>query len=419
MVLQGAKRFLFDQKSVWQVMTPLANKVGAVNLGQGFPNFDTPDYVKKAASVAFSHEPLNQYSPVTGLPHLRESLTKYYSPAFKRSIDPLNEVVISQGATEGTFSIMQGIVDPGDEVIVLDPWYDMYVPSITMAGGVPVHIPLRSPDREPGSGSYSSSQWHLDLEELESAISSRTKVLFLNTPHNPVGKIFSREELVKIGEIAKKHDLIVLSDEVYDHLTFDRSHVSIASLPGMWERTLTVGSAGKVFSMTGWKIGWVLGPEHLIKYVERAHGRVTFCATTPLQEAIAVGFDEGIERNFFETQRLDLLSKRQKMVSAFEQLGLSCVIPEGTYFMLVETSSIQLPSSVEESISEKDNPRDWAIAKWLTTDIGVAAIPPSAFYSPQFAHLSRGYVRFAFCKTDATLDEAILRLQKLKKFINK
>ena len=241
--------------TVFAEFTALANQVGAINLGQGFPNFPAPDFVKEAAQQAIAAD-LNQYARSAGHPRLVQALAQVYGPLFHRELDPLTEIVVTVGATEGIFATLQALVEPGDEVILIEPFYDSYPAAVTMAGGRPVYVPLRGPAR-----AHSAAEWTLDRDELAAAFSPRTKLLILNTPLNPLGKVFSRAELTEIAELAQEHNITVLSDEVYEWMVYaPAQHVRIATLPGMWERTVTLGSAGKTFSVTGWKIGWAIAP---------------------------------------------------------------------------------------------------------------------------------------------------------------
>ncbi|RME51030.1 MAG: aminotransferase class I/II-fold pyridoxal phosphate-dependent enzyme [Caldilineae bacterium] len=385
--------------TVFAAFTALAIEHQAVNLGQGFPDFPAPDFVVEAARTALAAGH-NQYARSAGHPRLVKALSAVYSPLFGRELDPLREIVVTTGATEAIFAAIQALVDPGDEVILIEPFYDSYPASVIMAGGRPVYVPLRAP-----SGASSAQDWRLDIDELRGAVTSRTRLLVLNTPHNPVGKVFTREELEEIADVAQEHDLLVLSDEVYEWMTYDDvPHVRIATLPGMWERTVTVGSAGKTFSVTGWKIGWTIAPPNLSHAVLMAHQWIPFAVTTPLQEAVGAAFEQAEELGYFTELRTMYQAKRDKLAQALAAAGLTPVTPQGSYFILVDTAHLDAPTPTEE-------PRDVQICRWLTREIGVAAIPPSAFYSPEHKHLARDVARFCFCKTDQVLDAAAERLR--------
>ncbi len=388
--------------TVFAEFTALANATGAVNLGQGFPNFAAPDFVKAAAQQAIAAD-LNQYARSAGHPRLVQALAQVYSPLFGRTLDPMTEIVVTVGATEGIFAAVQALVDPGDEVILIEPFYDSYPAAVTMAGGVPVYVPLRAP-----AGSRRAADWTLDLAELTAAITPRTKLLILNTPSNPLGKVFSRAELSALAELVCRFNLTVLSDEVYEWMVYPPAeHVRIATLPGMWERTVTLGSAGKTFSVTGWKIGWALAPRTLAHAVLMAHQWIPFAVSTPMQEAIAVALEESEARAYFAWLSEMYQAKRDRLLAVLGEVGLPPMTPDGSYFIIVETSALAAPAAPGER-------RDIAVCRWLTKEIGVAAIPPSPFYSAPHQHLTDNLARFTFCKTDEMLDEAARRLQTIK-----
>jgi aspartate/methionine/tyrosine aminotransferase len=389
--------------TVFAEFTALANATGAVNLGQGFPNFSAPDFVKEAARAAIAGD-FNQYARSAGHPRLVQALAQVYGAHFGRALDPMTEIVVTVGATEGIFATVQALVDPGDEVILLEPFYDSYPAAVTMAGGVPVYTPLRAP-----SGSRRAADWTLDIDELVAAITPRTKLLILNTPSNPLGKVFSRAELAKLAEVVCRFNLTVLSDEVYEWMIYPPvEHVRIATLPGMWERTVTLGSAGKTFSVTGWKIGWAIAPRPLAAAILMAHQWIPFAVSTPLQEAVAVALEEAGPRGYFRWLSNMYLAKRDRLLSVLEEVGLAPMTPDGSYFIIVDTRALPVPVA-------PDVRRDVAVCHWLTQTIGVAAIPPSPFYSEAHQHLTDNLARFTFCKTDEMLAEAARRLQTIKR----
>lgn len=397
-----AKRVQGFGATVFAEFTALANEHRAVNLGQGFPNFPAPDFVKNAARDAIAAD-LNQYARGGGHPRLVKAVANVYGPLFGRELDPMTNALITVGATEGIFATIQALVDPGDEVILIEPFYDSYPATVIMAGGTPVYVPLRfSPD------AASADEWTLDMDELAAAFSPRTRLIILNTPHNPVGKVFTRDELTQIATLVQEHDALVLSDEVYEWMVYPEEgraveHVRMATLPGMWERTITLGSAGKTFSVTGWKVGWAIGPAALIRAVGLAHQWIPFAVATPLQEAIAIGLEQSEERGYFAELAAMYQAKRDKLLGGLEEVRLTPMRPDGSYFILVDTRGLDVP--VPNGMA-----RDIAVCRWLTTEVGVAAIPPSPFYSEGHKHLVENLARFTFCKTDEMLDEAVQRL---------
>ncbi|MFO7632569.1 MAG: aminotransferase class I/II-fold pyridoxal phosphate-dependent enzyme [Caldilinea sp.] len=388
--------------TIFAEFTALANATGAVNLGQGFPNFAAPDFVKEAAHAAIAAD-LNQYARSAGHPRLVQALAQTYGPLFGRTLDPMTEIVVTVGATEGIFAAVQALVNPGDEVILIEPFYDSYPAAVTMAGGVPVYVPLRAP-----AGSRHAADWTLEMGELAAAITSRTKLLILNTPSNPLGKVFSRGELAALAELVCAHNLTVLSDEVYEWMVYSPAeHARIATLPGMWERTVTLGSAGKTFSVTGWKIGWAMAPPRLAHAILMAHQWIPFAVSTPMQEAIAVALEEAAEQDYFDWLAKMYQGKRDRLLDVLDAAGLTPMAPDGSYFIIVDTASLDAPVKPGER-------RDIAVCRWLTQEIGVAAIPPSPFYSEPHQHLTDNLARFTFCKTDEMLDEAARRLRRIE-----
>ena len=390
--------------TVFAEFSALALQYNAVNLGQGFPNFPAPDFVKEAAQQAIADD-INQYARSAGHLRLVKALANVYSPLFGRELNPLTEIVTTVGATEGIFATIQALIEPGDEVILIEPFYDSYPASVIMAGGTPVYVPLR-----PAANATSSTEWVLDMDELAAAFSPRTRLLIVNTPQNPVGKIFSRAELLQIAALAQKHNIIVLSDEVYEWMVYPDpartvEHVRMATLPGMWERTITLGSAGKTFSVTGWKIGWAIAPAHLAHAVLMAHQWIPFAVSTPMQEAVAVALEIAPERDYFTWLSQMYQAKRDKLLGALNAVGLTPVRPDGSYFILVDTSRLDVP--VEPGVR-----RDVSLCRWFTRTVGVVPIPPSFFYSPQHQYLTDNLARFCFCKTDEMLDDAAQRMRQ-------
>ncbi len=407
-VFQPAQRVRGFGTTVFAEYTALAIEHNAVNLGQGFPNFPAPDFVKEAAQQAIGDD-LNQYARSAGQFRLVNALSKVYGPLFGRELDPQREIVITTGATEGIFATVQALVEAGDEVLLIEPFYDSYAPSVIMAGGTPVYVPLR-----PKANAQSSADWVLDMAELEAAVTERTRLLIINTPQNPLGKVFSRAELQQIANLVQKHDILVLSDEVYEWMTYSDgartdnqriAHTRIATLPGMWERTITLGSAGKTFSVTGWKIGWAITSAPLAHAILMAHQWIPFTVATPLQEAVATALEVSPERDYFNWLSNLYQGKRDFLLGVLREVGLSPLTPDGSYFILIDTSHLPVPL-------EAGQRRDRSVCRWFTREIGVAAIPPSPFYSPEHQSLTDNLARFCFCKTDEMLQEAAARLTK-------
>lgn len=384
----SAQRVATFGTTIFTEMNLLAQQHQALNLGQGKPDFDTLPEILDQLKHYLSTGQHNQYAPGPGTPSLRQAVATHAARFYGLSIDPANGVIVTAGATEGIFAAVLGLVDPGDEVIVIEPFYDSYVPNIVMANARPVYVPLHAPD------------WTFDPAELRAAFSPRTRALILNSPHNPTGRVFTHEELEMLAHLCIEHDVTVIADEVYEHLCFaPATHLPIATLPGMFERTVTVSSAGKLFSATGWKIGWVYGPPELVEGVARAHQFITFAVHHPTQEAIAYALN--LPDSYYTDFQALYTTKRQLMMDALDRSGMSCRTPEGTYFLLADYSAVF-----------QGNPLEFA--RYLTSEIGVACIPPTAFYSPDHAHLIQGYARFAFCKSDEMLAQVQQRLSKLQ-----
>lgn len=403
---------------VWSVFSPLAIKYNAVNLGQGFPNFPPAEFVKEEAVAALEDGSHNQYAHPRGNLQLRETLSKTFSPLFGRSLDPNHNILVTSGANMGIFSTLGAYINPGDECILMEPFFDQYDANITLVHGVPVYVPLT-----PKGKSKDGNDWVLDMDVLKSKITPRTKVIIVNTPHNPIGKVFTEKELKEIGQLAMEHNLLILSDEVYERMVYGPSqHVRMATLSDdLWKRTLTIGSAGKTFSVTGWRLGWVIGHESLVHHVLNAHTRMAFCANAPLQVAVSQALIQAEKQHYYETLCQDYARRSHILMDGFDRLGIPYVKPMGGYFLFADLSAVQIPETYWQEHPTPDLPelQDWKTCYWLTREIGVAAIPPSAFYSPPHQHLASRYARFCFCKTDATLHEAVRRLQKLNMYLDK
>ena len=360
--------------TIFTEMSALAERTGAVNLGQGFPDFDGPGEVLEAAAAALraGH---NQYAPLAGVPPLRDAIAAHQSRFYGLSVD---DVQVTFGATEAIAAAMLGLLEPDDEVIVFEPLYDSYAASIAMAGARRRVVTLRPPD------------WSFDPSEL--VVGPRTRMVLLNTPHNPTGKVFSRDELEVVAAVCREHDLVAVADEVYEHLVYDGEHVPLATLDGMAERTLTISSIGKTFSVTGWKTGWATGPAALVGAVRAAKQFLTFAGGTPLQHAAAAAL--GLGDDFYAALTASFTAKRDRLCAGLAAAGLEPLRSAGTYFVnaVVEGDGVEFCRELPERA-------------------GVVAIPTSVFYD--HAEVGRSLVRFAFCKRDAVIDEAAARLASL------
>jgi N-succinyldiaminopimelate aminotransferase len=384
--VQASGRVRALQPTVFSEFSALAARSGAVNLGQGFPDFDGPEVVREAA-VAALRRGENQYAPGLGAMALRQAIAEHALRFLGLAVDPETGVIITCGATEAIFDAVQGLVDPGDEVVAFEPVYDSYAASVAMAGGVLRAVTLRPPDA-------ARPHWWFDEGELAAAFGPRTRVVLLNTPHNPTGKVFTAAELEQVAALARRWDAVAVVDEVYGHLVYDGAeHRSLAGLPGMAERTLTVSSAAKTFGFTGWKVGWAMGPRALRDAVLQAHQYVTFAVPTPLQQAIATALR--LPDAYFVGLQAEYARRRAKLLRALYTAGLVPWAPEGAYFACVDVAG--------RGFADDD-----AFCRDLTTRVGVAAIPLSAFYVDRTR--APCVARFAFCKADTTLDEAAQRL---------
>jgi N-succinyldiaminopimelate aminotransferase len=370
--------------TIFTTMSALAVRTGAVNLGQGFPDTDGPDSVLAAAGRAM-RAGANQYAPGPGVPALRQAIARHQQRHYGLDLDPDTQIVVTTGCTEGVAAALLGLLDEGDEVVVLEPYYDSYVAMIQMAGGVRRPVTLRAPE------------FRLDTDELRAAVTPRTRFVLLNSPHNPTGTVLTRGELQAVADVALEHDLVVITDEVYEHLTFpdtedDHAHVPISTLPGMFERTLTLSSAGKSYSVTGWKIGWASGPADLVSALLSAKQWLTFTSGAPLQPAIAVALDE--EPEWPRTLARDLQARRDLLCDGLAALGLDVRRPEGTYFALADISALGWQDAMEFCLALPDR-------------AGVVAIPAQPFHD---SDAGDQLVRWAFCKGAPVIEEALGRL---------
>ncbi|MDE0499567.1 MAG: pyridoxal phosphate-dependent aminotransferase [Acidimicrobiaceae bacterium] len=372
------------QSTIFAEMSALAVRTGAINLGQGFPDTDGPAEVLEAAVAAIRSGTANQYPPGIGIGELRHAVARHQKRFWGMDVDPDSEVLITAGASEALAASILALTEVGDDVLTFEPWYDLYGAVISMAGAVRKVVTLRPPD------------YGFDPDELAAAVTPRTRMLVLNSPHNPTGKVFSRAELEAIAEVAIERDLIVVTDEVYEHLVFHGEHIPIATLPGMADRTVTISSGGKTFAVTGWKIGWVCARPELVAAVRTAKQWLTYVSGGPFQHAIAAGLDLGDD--YFTAQAEDLRAKRDRLSEGLRSTGLEVFEPSGTYFITADIRSIGYDDGIEFC---------WG----LPERIGVAAVPNVVMYDN--VHEGRHLVRFAFCKQHDVLDAAIERLRTL------
>ena len=369
--------------SIFAEMSARAVATGAINLGQGFPDTDGPAEVIEAA-VAALRAGHNQYPPGAGIPELRAAVADHQRRHYGMDLDPADEVLITMGASEAIASAVLAMCGPGDEVLTFEPWFDLYAAAVTLSGATRRCVPLRQPD------------WSFDPEELRRAVTPATRLLLLNSPHNPTGKVFRADELAMIAELCVERDLIAVTDEVYEHLTFDgRAHLPLATFPGMADRTLTVSSAGKTFSVTGWKVGWASGPLPLVRATRTVKQNLSYSGGTPFQHAIAaaLALPDAVTAGLRES----LQSKRDRLCAGLRSAGFQVIEPEGTYFVTVDVRSVGQDDGMQ-------------FCRDLPERAGVVAIPDSVFYDD--AGAGRSLVRFACCKRDDVIDDAMGRLAR-------
>jgi aspartate/methionine/tyrosine aminotransferase len=369
--------------SVFTEITELANQHGAINLGQGFPDWDGPGFIKEAAaqSMESGHD---QYPPSPGIPELRTAIAARYGPLLDRDLDPGGEITVTAGCTEALSAAFLGLIDPGDEVILIEPYYDSYPVGLALAEAVPRYVTLRPPG------------FRLDPDELKAAFSHRTRAIVVNTPHNPTGRVFDRGELEMVASLCRTYDAIAISDEVYEDIVFEPEHLRLATLDGMSERTLTLSSIGKTYSLTGWKVGWAIGPPALTGGLRAAHQFLTFTTPTPVQHGAVAAL--GAPPAFYADLKASYQRRRDLLVDGLAATGLRPFRPEGTYFVMADHTAYGFED-------------DRAFCRHLIETTGVAAIPPSAFY--HHAEDGASLVRFAFCKDESTLQSAVDRLADL------
>lgn len=388
--VQVAKRLEQFKTTIFTEISILASKHNAINLGQGFPNFDGPEFVKNAAIEAIRDGGKNQYARGFGVPQLNAAIAESFNKESGIVVDPETHVTVTSGCTEAIAATVLGLVNPGDEIIVFEPFYDSYQATVSMSGAILKTVTMRAPE------------FAVPEEELRAAFSSKTRAILVNTPHNPTGKVFPRHELELIASLCKEHNTLAFCDEVYNKLVFKGEHVSLASLDGMYERTVTMNSLGKTFSLTGWKIGWAVAPPHLTRGIRLAHSYLTFATATPLQWASVEALRA--PDSFYAELIKSYSAKKDILVEGLNSVGFEVYEPEGTYFVMVDHT----PFGFENDV---------AFCKYLIEEVGIAAIPPSVFYTnPEDG---KNLVRFAFCKDEETLKTAVERLRtKLKKAVS-
>jgi N-succinyldiaminopimelate aminotransferase len=371
--------------TIFAEMSALAARTGAINLGQGFPDEDGPAEVIDVAERSI-RDGLNQYPPGIGMPVLREAIAEHQQRFYGIEVDPDREVLVTAGATEALASTLLGLLQEGDEVVTFEPFYDAYGATIALAGGIHRTVPLRAPDFAP------------DLDELRSAVTDRTRVILVNDPHNPTGAVFGRETLETIVELAHEHDAVIVTDEVYEHLTFDRPHIPIATLPGARDRTVTISSGGKTFSTTGWKIGWVVAPPALVTAITAVKQFLTYVNGAPFQPAIAAGLR--MPDAFFTDIAATLAAKRDLLSAGLESAGFTVFPSHGSYFVVADAAPLGYTDAV-------------AFCRELPSLAGVVGVPISAFCGPRMRGEAASLVRFAFCKRVDVLERAAAQLADL------
>ena len=379
-----ARRTVGFTESVIREMTRLCAIHGGINLAQGFPNFPAPPQVKEAAKRAIDAD-INQYAITWGSKSLRDALARTYHELYAMEVDPETMLTVTCGSTEAMISTLLAICDPGDEVIVLEPFYENYGPDAAISGATPVFVPLRPPS------------FGFDPDELARAFTPRTKAIIVNTPNNPTGRVFTRAEIETIARLCREHDVIAVTDEIYEHIRYEGEHIPIATLAGMADRTVTISGASKTFSVTGWRVGWIVAAPPLTNAIRKVHDFVTVGAPAPLQEGIAVALELG--RDYYQRLATEYRARRDHLMRVLEAAGLSPTTPQGAYYVLCDIR----PFGFEDDV---------AFANWLVRDVGVAGVPGSSFFSRR--ELGRDLIRFTFCKTADVLDEAGARLSRVR-----
>jgi len=404
-------------KNIWVEYTGLAREYNAVNLGQGFPDYQSATFLnqKVKETLEESNDLIYQYTRSQGHLPLVNAIGKTYTKLMGREIDPINEVLVTVGAYGSLFNAFNSLLEKGDEAIIIEPFFDCYAPMVTIAEGQCKYVTLRpDPNAEVSNDKLqTTADWGWDIEKLEAAFTPKTKCILINNPNNPLGKVYTRAELEKIAELCIKHNVICLSDEVYEHLALDREHIRIATLPGMWERTVTFGSAGKTFSTTGSKLGWTVGPQELIKLCISSHNNSIYVCPTFMQDVIARCFELELSRFdtpecYFNSIKEEIRPKRDALAKLLKEAGLEPVVPEGGYFMMADISKI-----ANDFKSDDKEIKDSKFVKYLIKEKGLACIPSSCFYSDGSKLCGENYIRFCFFKNETTLEKCADILKKL------
>ncbi len=386
--MPNALRTQTFSESVIREMTRVANEHGAVNLSQGFPDFPMPAVMKDAACAAI-HNDVNQYATTWGSKKLRDAITGKYARRYNMAVDPEREITVTCGATAAAASVFLALLNPGDEVLIFEPFYENYGPDAILSEAKPVFVPLTPPE------------WKFDEAALRAAITPRSRALVLNSPHNPTGHVFSRAELEAIARVCIEHDLMVFTDDPYEYIIFSGEHIPIATIPGMRERTVTISSLSKTFSITGWRLGYAIANAERTSAIRKVHDFLTVGAPAPLQDAAAIGY--AFEDSYYAKLSDDYKAKREFLSAALREAGFKFATPDGAYFIMADFSDL-------------DDRDDVTFAKWMTKEIQVATVPGSSFYRPGAADGKR-YIRFAFCKKHETLERAVENLSRLKAIV--
>lgn len=382
--MRTARRTHGFTESVIRGMTRLAHEHGAINLAQGFPNFPAPDVLKEAAARAI-HADVNQYAITWGASRLRNALAAKYQDWYGLAVNPMTQVTVTCGSTEAMAASLLAVVDPGDEVVVFEPFYENYGPDAILCDARPVYVPMA-----PGEP--------IDVDRLAAAFGPRTRAIIVCTPNNPTGRVLTRAELEGIAELCRRHDAYAVTDEIYEHIYYEGEHIPIATLPGMAERTITISGASKTFSVTGWRVGTIVAPPDVTEAIRKVHDFLTVGAPAPLQEGVAAAL-ETLGDDYYEGLARDYRRRRDLLCDGLVKTGFKCRPPEGAYYVIADFSDLS------------DLPDD-KFAEWLTVERGVAAVPGSSFCSRP--ELGRKWIRFAFCKTDEMLREGVARLARVR-----
>ena len=386
-MITTAHRASTFKESVIREMTRVSNQHGAINLAQGFPDFPMPEPMKDAACAAI-HGDINQYAITWGTPALRLGIAEKYRRWYDMDIDPDREITVCCGATEAMAAVFLALIDPGDEVIVFEPFYENYGPDAILAGAKPVFVPLEG------------LEWKLDPDKLRAAFNDKTRAIVVNTPHNPTGRVFTRDEITLIAELCQEHDVIAITDEIYEHIRYAGGHHVLATWPGMRERTVTISGLSKTFSCTGWRLGYAIAPGEMSSPIHKVHDFLTVGAPAPLQAAGAIGMAFGAE--YYNEIALEYRERRDTMVSALDEAGFKFCAPEGAYYILADFTGISDLRGVE-------------FALWLAKEVGVATVPGTSFYHDP--KLGETVTRFAFCKKKETLQRAAERLSAVASIV--